>query len=59
MHGATLKKNYTVLDVSSKHPYRSNIFVLYSALLHASAVHISHHQVGIGSLNNKKGRGLF
>jgi hypothetical protein len=29
--------------------YSCNIFILYSALLHVSAVHISHNQVGIGS----------
>jgi len=32
------------------HLYRSNILVLYSVLLHVSAVYISHHQVGIRSL---------
>ena len=25
-------------------PYRQNIFILYSVLLHVSAVHINHHQ---------------
>jgi len=33
---------------------RPNILVLYSALLHVSAVHISHHQAGISSHKNKQ-----
>ena len=30
-------------------PYRSNVLVIYSVLVHVSAVYISHHQVGISS----------
>jgi hypothetical protein len=39
-------------------PNRSNIPVLYSVLLHVSAVYISHHHLGISSQKNEKGRGL-
>jgi len=36
-------------------PYRSSILVLWSALLHVSAVYISHHQVGISPRKEQKG----
>jgi hypothetical protein len=37
-------------------PYRSNILVLHSALLHVSTIYISHPQVDIGSQKEREKR---